>query len=389
MTAPTHLESGPSSKPAAMEVCGVAVCPTEPPWTTPLFETPTVAGLRLENRFVMAPMTRERAVHGVPAPDMPWYYARRASGGVGLIVTEGIAIEGASAHHDPAVPRLNDASAGPWRRVVEAVHAEGSKIVAQLWHLGGERVPSTSPLTLTPSGVAPDGSPNGRPLTVDDIEYTLEAYGAAARLAQEIGFDGVELHGAHGYLLHEFLWPATNRRTDAYGGGPRERARFAAETVAAVRAAVGPDFPLIYRFSQFAERDYSARVARTPEELGGLLRPIVEAGVDVLHASQRRFWEPAFPNAHPKRNLAGWAKALTGLPTITVGSIGLRHESAFGNPASPSSLEALAERQRDGEFDLVAIGRPLLRTADWVDRARAGRVTAELDYSKADERRYP
>lgn len=133
--------------------------------------------------------------------------------------------------------------------------------------------------------------------------------------------DGVELHGAHGYLLDQFLWAGTNRRTDAYGGDPVARTKFAAEIVAAVRETVSPDFPVIFRYSQWKQEAYDARLAQTPEELDAILTPLAAAGVDAFHASTRRYWLPEFEGSD--LNLAGWTKKLTGRPTITVGSVGL------------------------------------------------------------------
>ncbi|WP_433291701.1 hypothetical protein ACQP2F_26085 [Actinoplanes sp. CA-030573] len=191
-------------------------------------------------------------------------------------------------------------------------------------------------------------------------------------MAVRAGFDAVEIHGAHGYLIDEFLWPRTNRRTDAYG---RNRAMFPAEVIRAVKAELPPSTPLIVRFSQFKERDYDARIAETPAELGRILSAFAEAGADVLHASQRRFWEPAFDGDH--RNLAGWAKRLTGLPVITVGSVGLTR--AFPH------RDDLLKRFANDEFDLVALGRILLANPDWVRLMAAGETASVRDYSKADE----
>jgi 2,4-dienoyl-CoA reductase-like NADH-dependent reductase (Old Yellow Enzyme family) len=217
---------------------------------------------------------------------------------------------------------------------------------------------------------------------VNDITGIVGAFADAARIAYEIGFDGVEVHAAHGYLVDEFLWPGSNRRHDRYGGSPANRARLAAEIVAAIRARTDPGFPILVRFSQFKERDYRARIAETPAELAELLDPIVQAGADVLHASQRRFWEPAFPGS--PLNLAGWAKRLTGLPSITVGSVGLTRAS-LSDVDGPGSLAALAERQQRGEFDLVAIGRALLANPDLVARLGAGALTGMQDFRKAHE----
>ncbi len=200
-------------------------------------------------------------------------------------------------------------------------------------------------------------------MTLADLDAVVSAFARSGRLAWQLGFDGVEIHGAHGYLLDEFLWPVTNRRQDAYGGSQRNRARFVADVVAGVRTATAPDFPIAVRFSQFKERAYGARLADDAAGLEELLRPLVDAGTSMFHASARRFWEPEFDGS--PLNLAGWAKRLTGRPTITVGSVSLTGSSLRGGPDQAQSLAALGARHAAGEFDLVALGRTLLANPDW------------------------
>jgi 2,4-dienoyl-CoA reductase-like NADH-dependent reductase (Old Yellow Enzyme family) len=218
-------------------------------------------------------------------------------------------------------------------------------------------------------------------MTAGDIGTLLTAYAAAARVAARAGFDAVEIHAAHGYLLDEFLWPHTNRRTDRFGGSPAARAAFPAEVVRAVRAALPATMRVLVRFSQFKERDYGARIAESPAELAVILQAFAAAGADVLHASQRRFADPVFRGS--PLNLAGWARRLTGLPSITVGSIGLTRDF-IGSPA----WDDLGDRLAAGEFDLVALGRILLGNPDWVALAAAGRLDEIRDYRKVDEDTY-
>ncbi|MEV0158183.1 12-oxophytodienoate reductase [Micromonospora sp. NPDC050686] len=352
----------------------------------PLLEPVTVAGMPLRSRFVMAPMTRNRAPGGVPTPQMAEYYRRRAEQGIGLIVTEGVLVDHHSAGHEDTVPRMapGPAEAG-WRRVVEAVHAAGGRIAAQLWHLGSLREPVDGRPAWTPSGVPEPGRPAGRAMTLADADELLTSYAAAARVAGRVGIDAVEIHAAHGYLLDEFLWPYTNRRTDAFGGSPARRAAYPAAVVRAVRANLPADRTVIVRFSQFKERAFDARIADTPAELAEILTAFADAGASVLHASQRRFWQPAF--AGSTLNLAGWAKRLTGLPSITVGSVGLTRD--FLRPGGPESVSGLTRRLADGEFDLVALGRALLGNPAWVTHAGAGRLAGIEDYRKAHEDVYP
>jgi 2,4-dienoyl-CoA reductase-like NADH-dependent reductase (Old Yellow Enzyme family) len=211
-------------------------------------------------------------------------------------------------------------------------------------------------------------------MTQSQIDAAVRAYAQAARSAQDIGFDGVELHAAHGYLIDQFFWEKTNQRTDRYGGDLVARTRFATEVIRETRRAVGPAFPLVFRFSQWKIADYSARLANGPGELEAFLRPLVDAGVDVLHCSTRRFWDPEFEGSD--LNLAGWAKKLTGKPTITVGSVTLGADlmTSFGSADSVrvTGIDQLLERLERGEFDLVAVGRALIANPAWAAKVKAG-----------------
>ncbi|SNY41279.1 oxidoreductase [Paractinoplanes atraurantiacus] len=343
--------------------------------TSALSEPVALAGMSLSSQFVMAPMTRSQSPGGTPTPRTAAYYRRRAENGVGLIITEGVLIDHPSAGHETDVPRMREAA---WRLVTDEVHAAGGRIAAQLWHLGSQREPVDGVRAWTPSAVPEAGRPGTHAMSGRDFPVLLDAYARAARAAVRAGFDAVEIHAAHGYLLDEFLWPFTNRRADRFGA---DRAAFPAEVIRAVRAEIPASMPLIVRFSQFKERDYAARIAETPAELGAILVSFAAAGADVLHASQRRFWEPAFDGS--PLNLAGWAKRLTGLPSITVGSVGLTRDFV-----GSSRMTELLDRRRRGEYDLIALGRVLLGNPAWVRLAGEGRLDEINDYRKADEDRY-
>lgn len=199
----------------------------------------------------------------------------------------------------------------------------------------------------------------------------------------------VELHGAHGYLIDQFFWLGTNERTDRYGGATiAERSRFAAEIVAATRAAVGPDFPIILRVSQWKQQDYAARLVETPDQMAEWLLPLVEAGVSVLHCSQRRLCEPEFReiDGEDGLNFAGWAKKVTGAPTISVGSVGPSGDfiSGFGGETSTSTkLDKLVRRMEREEFDLIAVGRALISNSDWANKVRANDAADLKGFSAA------
>jgi 2,4-dienoyl-CoA reductase-like NADH-dependent reductase (Old Yellow Enzyme family) len=353
--------------------------------------------LTLANRIVMAPMTRSFSPGGVPGPDVAAYYRRRAEAGVGLILTEGTGIAHDTALNDPKVPFFRGAaSLAGWAEVLRGVHEAGGKIMPQLWHVGLMRKPGDGPHpeipAVGPSGV---GAIPGRPglagltenvvppMTEAHIADIVAAYAHSAAAAKRMGFDGIELHGAHGYLIDQFFWAFTNRRTDNYGGDLVQRTRFAVEIVRACRREVGADFPIILRFSQWKIADFSAKLATTPDELGRFLAPLAEAGIDLFHCSQRRFWEPEF--AGSELNLAGWTKKLTGLPTITVGSVGLDDDFLTGfvekKGSATQGIDRLLRMLEQDEVDLVAVGRALLVDPAWAAKIRDDRIHELIAYT--------
>ncbi|MGK8464610.1 NADH:flavin oxidoreductase [Nocardia cyriacigeorgica] len=347
-------------------------------------------GLTVPNRIAMAPMTRMFSPDGIPGEDVRSYYARRAAAGVGLIVTEGTYVAHESAGNSDRVPRFyGEEQLAGWAKVAEGVHAAGGTIVPQLWHIGMVRGEGDQPYpdapAVGPSGIRVDGTEGaGKAMTQADLDDVIGAFADAAAAAERIGFDGVELHGAHGYLIDQFLWERTNRRTDGYGGDAVARTKFAAEIVAAVRAAVSPEFPVILRYSQWKQDAYDARLAETPQALEAILAPLVAAGVDAFHASTRRYWLPEFDGSD--LNLAGWTKKLTGKPAVTVGSVGLDGDflHAFrGRGAELGSLDNLLDRMERDEFDLVAVGRALLQDPEWASKVLEGRLDELKPYDPA------
>jgi 2,4-dienoyl-CoA reductase-like NADH-dependent reductase (Old Yellow Enzyme family) len=277
------------------------------------------------------------------------------------------------------IPNFHDAQAVlGWRNVVNEVHAAGGKIAPQLWHVGSKREPGSGPIPEAASE-GPMVTPNNPlPMSDRDIADTIDAFATAAALAKECEFDAVALHFAHGYLVDQFLWEGSNRREDSYAGDPVRRTKFAQEIVGAVRRAVGRDFPIIARFSQWKLEDYEAKLAETPAILESILAPLVDAGVDIFDASTRRFWVPEF--AGSDLNLAGWTKKVTGKPTITVGSVGLLgpFEGAFipgGETELRNNLPELIKMLERGDFDLVAVGRALITNPDWAAKVRDGRFS--------------
>jgi 2,4-dienoyl-CoA reductase-like NADH-dependent reductase (Old Yellow Enzyme family) len=354
-----------------------------------LFQPFRLKSLELKNRIVMAPMTRSFSPGGVPTSNVADYYVRRVVGEVGLIISEGTMVNRPAASNDPNIPRFHgEQELRGWQEVITRVHAVGGVMAPQLWHMGVVAPGDSGWLPTAPfegpSGLVAPGKIGGVAMTEQDIAETIRAFAQAAADAKTLGFDAVEIHGAHGYLIDQFFWHPTNQRTDGYGGGSLvERSRFARELICAVRQAVGPDFAISFRVSQWKLQDYAARLATTPQAMEQWLIPLVKAGVDIFHCSQRRFWEPEF--AGSDLNFAGWAKKLTGKTSITVGSIGLSGDflDAFkGEASTPSSLDELLRRFDRGDFDLVAVGRALLADAGWARKIREGRSSELVGFNK-------
>jgi 2,4-dienoyl-CoA reductase-like NADH-dependent reductase (Old Yellow Enzyme family) len=355
-----------------------------------LFQPIDIESCRIANRVVMAPMTRNFAESGVVSELAVDYYRRRAAGGVGLILTEGVAV---NAEGSPGL-NVPDLSSEPalqrWREVTRAVHDEGGKIMVQLWHAGllrgSQMAVDNRVRTIGPSGFFPrieNGvatTPHyhtGSEMTQRDIDSTIADCASFAQRARQIGFDGVEIHGAHGYLWDQFFWEETNRRSDIYAGSIGARARFAVDTVLAIKRAAGGDFPVGLRFSQWKLPNYyQLKWLSSPEHLAAFLEPLADAGVDFFDCSTRRYWQPEFEGSD--LNLAGWTKKLTGRTTMTVGSVGLDGPilaEAIGTVAAPqANLERLTAMLERGDFDLVGVGRALIANPDWALRLQQGQT---------------
>lgn len=366
-----------------------------------------LGNLTVPNRFVMSPMTRGFAPNGIPSELAADYYRRRAEGGVGLIITEGVGIDHPAALGDSGIgdadqPILHGVEAlARWRNIVSAVHTAGGLIAAQLWHQGPLRVNDTG---LHPEALSSRPSPVVSvnkdatvyspaviqalqaatvSMTESDIADTIDAYARSAANAKAAGFDAVAIHGAHGYLIDAFLWSGSNQRQDQWGGGLQNRMRYGAEVLKAVRKAVGPEMPIIFRFSQWKQSDFSAQIANTPDTLATILGGFADAGVDVFDASTRRYQIPAFPEFDKALSLAGWAKKLSGKPTMAVGGIGLEsdiYESmSSGGSVGSDNIYDVAARIESGEFDFAMLGRALLSEPNWPVKTLEGDACKPFD----------
>lgn len=354
----------------------------------------------LPNRICMAPMTRSQSPGKIPGENVAQYYRRRAEGGVGLIITEGCSPDHPGSSGYPDVPFFDrEEPLKGWKRVVEEVHDAGGFIIPQIWSVGSIRQPGMEPVPEEPSygpsavlhpSFAEKGGEPPVEMTQSDVDAVVAAFARCAKNAEDLGFDGVEIHGAHSYIIDQFFWEATNLRTDRYGGKTlAERTRFAVEIIEACRANVSDDFPVVFRFSQWKQGDYRHKMAKTPQELEAFLIPLLEAGVDYFHASTRRFNDPEFEGAN--LNLAGWTKKITGKPAITVGSVGLDSDflrSYAGKESNKQNLDHLIARLESEEFDLVAVGRALLSDANWAEKVRTGREDEIVTFTPEHMKRF-
>jgi len=342
-----------------------------------LFEPLALGALALPNRLAVAPMTRVSATaDGVPTPRMADYYAQFAQGGFGLVITEGLYTDEAYAQgylHQPGL--ANVAQREAWRPIVAGVRSRGGRVIAQLMHAGA--LSQGNPYrtgTVGPSAVQPKGRQmtfyrgSGAyavpaAMTQDDIGTAVAGFAQAAVRAREAGFDGVEIHGANGYLLDQFLSEGINLRGDRYGGGIEGRLRLLVEVVEAVRAAVGTDYVVGVRLSQAKVNDFTHRW-RGEEEAATIFRTVGGLDVDYVHVTEYEAWQPAFGTGP---SLAALAKRHGGKPVLANGSL---HD--------PAQARGMVER---GEADVVSLGRGALAQADWPQRVRHGAAPASFDHA--------
>jgi len=359
-----------------------------------LFEPFVLNGVQLRNRLVVPSMQVGKSRTGAPNTSMIDYLVERIRGGFGLIMTESCAVDHPAATDQPLALRMTAETQSAWRELITAIHAHGGRIFVQLWHEGAARKmhgesfddPACS---VSPSGLLRRSTPNGRAATTADLENLRDAYVRSAVMAMDAGADGIELHAAHGYLLDQFLWHETNIRDDEYGGAEfADRIRFPAEVVSAVRAAVGPDIPIAFRFSQWKEVDFEARVFRSPGDLELFVSVLRQAGVDLFDVSQRRFYQPEWPVS--PRSLAAWVKSMTDAAVMTVGSVGLDTEfkdilfGPEGSVTAQQSIALLVDGLEAGGFDLVGVGRSSIGDPYWPEKIRSGQFDDIRAFQRSD-----
>ncbi len=335
-----------------------------------LFSSLSIGTLSLQNRIVMPPMvTNYGSPEGFPTDRLIAYYAERARGGVGYITTENVGILQQGKGFAKMLQVISDEHASKIKKLVEAVHRAGGKIVIQINHAGRQ---TSSEITGSPIvGPSPIPCPTKteipRELTVAEIEEIIEAFSIAAQRVKDAGADGVELHMAHGYLICAFLSPFSNRRKDEYGGDLRGRSRFAVRVLKSVRSRVGSDFPIICRLSADEYVDGGLRIHDTTE----IARLLEEEGTDALHVSacnhasvhlnQPTYYSEEGTFVH----LAQAIKSVVRVPVITVGRI--------RNPIMADQI------LKDGKADLISMGRALIADPQLPNKAKEGRFD-EINY---------
>ncbi|KDF01103.1 NADH:flavin oxidoreductase [Mycolicibacterium aromaticivorans JS19b1 = JCM 16368] len=340
-----------------------------PPQDT-LFRSISIGGVDLPNRVALAPMTRVSATaEGVPTDRIGGYYQRFAQGGFGLLITEGLYIDDQTSQGYLFQPGIaNTVHAAAWKPVVDRVHACDSKFFAQLMHAGSQsQGNSHTATTWAPSAVRPKGAqlamyrgsgPFRVPETMsaEHIQQVREAFINAARHARDAGFDGVEIHGANGYLLDAFLTDYLNTRTDDYGGTVANRVRLATEVCADVAAAVGDDIAVGVRISQSKVSDSDHRWAGGEDDAAAVFTALSDTGIDYIHTTEYRALAPAFDDTD--KTLAALAKHYSGLTII-----------ANGHLDDPEDAATIID---SGAADVVALAKPALANRDWPRRVQAG-----------------
>jgi 2,4-dienoyl-CoA reductase-like NADH-dependent reductase (Old Yellow Enzyme family) len=343
----------------------------------PLFSSATLGKLILKNKVVLAPMTRtSSSENGVPNERNERYYANFAKGGFGLIITEGsYPDEWYSQGYNNQPGIANQAHVEGWKPVTEAVHRQGAMIICQLMHAGAlSQGNHYKDGTVAPSAVKPKGEQLGlyggegeyqvpKELSKENIQHVIKHFVEAAILAREAGFNGVEVHGANGYLLDQFLTEYTNERTDEYGGSTENRVRLIVEVLRAIREAAGNDFVVGVRISQGKVNDYEYKWSGGEADAEVIFSKIAEAKPDYIHVTQFDAMNPAF--GEQGLTLAQLAKKYGKLPVI-----------ANGQLEDPQKANEIIQK---GDADFISLGKGALANPNWVNKVKQGESLKSFD----------
>lgn len=341
-----------------------------------LFTSFRIRSLELKNRLGLAPMTRTSAnPDGTATDEMLAYYRNYAKGGFGLIITEGTYPDEAHSQGYFDQPGIaNQEQVDAWKKITDAVHQEGARIFTQLMHAGalsqGNRFRD---FNIGPSSVQPKGEqlgfyggsgkyPTPLEMTSEGISEVKEGFVQAAKNAVAAGFDGIEIHGANGYILDQFLTDYTNQRTDAYGGSVQNRVRLSAEIVRETKEAVGADVPVGIRISQSKVNDYTHKWAGGEKDAEIIFSALADAGADFIHVTEYDALRPAFVESG--LTLAALAKKYSSLPVIVNGGLN-----------TPDRAEMMLQ---DGGADIITIGKGALANKDWPNKVAAAKELEEF-----------
>lgn len=345
-----------------------------------LFETLTISNIKLKNRVGLAPMTRTSATEdGLATNQMANYYAKFAKGGFGLIITEGTYPDEQYSQGYTDQPGIaNDNQVEAWKKVIESVHENGAKIFCQIMHAGalsqGNRYKNE---TIGPSAVKPKGEQLGfyggsgefqvpKEMTIEDIKEVIQNFAQAARRAKQAGFDGIEIHGANGYILDQFLTTYTNQRTDKYGGSTENRVLLLVEVLQAIREEVGADYPVGIRISQGKVNDYEHKWAYGENDADIIFSSLSKARTDFIHVTEYDALNPTFEENGP--TLAALAKKYGKVPIFANGKL---HE--------PEKAEEII---KNNEADVITIGTGALANPNWVNKVKNNETLNEFNPEK-------
>jgi 2,4-dienoyl-CoA reductase-like NADH-dependent reductase (Old Yellow Enzyme family) len=345
-----------------------------------LFSNVQIGNVSLDNRIGLAPMTRTSATEtGLATEDMAQYYANFTRGGFSLIITEGTYTDETYSQgyfNQPGI--ANEEQTEAWKKVVKAVHDQGSKIFMQLMHAGAlSQGNQFKDHTIGPSAIKPKGEQlpfyggqgefsTPKEMTEADISQVIQGFVTSAKNAKEAGFDGIEIHGANGYILDQFLTDYTNQREDEYGGSTDSRLRFVIQVVKAVRDAVGSDFTLGIRIAQNKVNDPDHKWKQGESDAKIIFGQLGQAGVDYIHIPEPRATEPAFVESGP--TLVELVKKYGNTIAIANGSL-----------EDPNLGEDLLKA---GKADVITIGKGALANQDWPNKVASGQELNEFDFKK-------
>ena len=342
-----------------------------------LFTPFTIKDFTLNNRIGVAPMTRmSAAADSIPRQDVLDFLVRRAENGASIVYTEAIVTDYESAQGYPGQARmLTQPQIDAWKPVVEAIQKEGSLAIMQMFHCGRMAWPEVNPArrSIAPSPITPKQDnpmtgtayPVPETMSLFDIEHVIAGFVETAKGAVEAGFDGIEIHGAHGYLINQFLSPYSNKRSDEYGGSVANRYRFAHEVIQAVRKVIPDDRLLIVRISNWGVADMEVSLFDSKEEYQEIIRCFSGEPIDAISVSTYQYQQKAFDT---DKNMAQLTREVTELPVMICGGI---YDRA-------SAEEALKDA------DIVLSGKSLLLNPDWVEDVRLNKALKRYQSEEAD-----